>query len=233
MSEAPRQPLCLALDTTTRLTGICLWQGGVLELRRFAPPLTAGAQLLPAVDAMLGARDLKTADLDLVCLANGPGSFTGLRIGLATAKGLVYGGGAALLPLSTLEVLAWQAPVMDAPICPVVEARRGEVFTATYQRRAEGPVLLEAPRRVEIARLADEVPEGAWMIGPAVATQRDAFAIHGPRLALADDADCQLALPWLAQLALRRWAMAGGVDPDELEPDYLFDFTPTPGKARM
>lgn len=228
-----RAPLCLALDTTTRLTGLCLWQGGALEMRRFAPPLTAGGHLLPAVDAMLGARGLRAGELDLVCLANGPGSFTGLRIGLATAKGLVYGSGAALLPLSTLEVLAWQAPLQEGLVCPVVEARRGEVFTAVWQRKHGMAVALEGPRRVEHARMAEDLPKGALILGPALAAQREAFTPLAPRLSLAQDADCMLSLPWLVQLALARWGEAGGVDPDELEPDYLFDFTPTPGKARM
>jgi len=225
--------LVLALDTTTRLTGVCLWQDGLLEMRRFAPPLTAGEELLPAVDTMLRARGLVPADLALVTLANGPGSFTGLRIGLATAKGLVFGGRAALVPISTLEVLAWQAPLRQGLVYPVVEARRGEVFTACWRRDGETLEAVEGPRRLEISQLVEELPEGALVIGPALVAQRAAFAPKGRALHLAPDADCQLSLPWLAELALRRWREVGGADADELEPDYLFEFTPTPGKVRM
>ncbi len=81
--------------------------------------------------------------------------------------------------------------------------------------------------------MAEDLPAGALVLGPALAAQREAFTPLVPRLSLAHDADCTLSLPWLTQLALARWSEAGGVDPDELEPDYLFDFTPTPGKARM
>lgn len=226
-------PLLLALDTTTRRTGLILWRDGVLGQREFTPPHTAGSQLLPTLDEMLKAQGLQASDLDVVALANGPGSFTGLRIGLATAKGLVYGGRAELVPVSTLEVLARQAPVSHELLCPVVEARRGEVFTAVWRREAAGLDMLVAPRRVEIANLASELPAGALLIGPALSAQREAFAQAAPGLHLAPDQHCQLSLPCLAELALRRWQEVGGTEPDELEPDYLFEFTPTPGKVRM
>jgi tRNA threonylcarbamoyladenosine biosynthesis protein TsaB len=86
-------PVCLAIDTSTRQTGLALAVDGLLELRRFAPPRNAGQWLLPAVADMLEAYGLKAEQLDLIVLANGPGSFTGLRIGLASAKGLALGGG--------------------------------------------------------------------------------------------------------------------------------------------
>lgn len=223
---------CLAIDTSTRRTGLALAADGLLEWRRFSPPRTAGAHLLPAIHDMLSAYAVSPADLDLIVLANGPGSFTGLRIGLATAKGLAFGARAALVPVSTLEVLAWQAPTREARVLPLIEARRGEVFTAGWRRRGESLVQEEETRRVAIAALLEEAPDDAYLLGPALVAQRAAFLATDRHLALAADADCELSLPWLVDLGLRRWERQGGEDPDLLEPDYLFDFQPTAGKAR-
>jgi tRNA threonylcarbamoyladenosine biosynthesis protein TsaB len=225
-------PLCLAIDTSTRQTGVALADGELLEWRRFSPPREAGTHLLPAIHDMLQGHGRAPEELDVVIVAIGPGSFTGLRIGLATAKGLAHGGRAALVPVSTLETLAWQAPTRAASVLPLVEARRGEVFTARWRRLGEALIAEEDPRRVAIADLLAEAPDDALLIGPALAARRADFLATGRHLALAGDADCALSLPWLVELGMRRWERQGGEDPDLLEPDYLFEFQPTPAKAR-
>ena len=90
----------------------------------------------------------------------------------------------------------------------------------------------EETRRVAISALLEEAPDDAFLLGPALIAQRAAFLATDRHLALAADADCELSLPWLVDLGLRRWERQGGEDPDLLEPDYLFDFQPTAGKAR-
>jgi tRNA threonylcarbamoyladenosine biosynthesis protein TsaB len=224
-------PVCLAIDTSTRHTGIALRAGGMLATRRFSPPPTAGEGLLPQLDELLRGHGLGPGDLDLVVLANGPGSFTGLRIGLATAKGLALGGRAALVPVSTLEVLAWQAPTREGSVWPLVDARKGEVFTQPWRRNGGNLTVQGDPRRMAIDELCGEVPEGALLVGPTLLEQRPAF-LAATGLQLADDPDCLLSLTWLLRLGERRWERQGGEDPDSLEPDYLFEFTPTPGKVR-
>jgi len=224
-------PVCLAIDTSTRHTGIALRAGALLAIRRFSPPPTAGEGLLPQLDEMLRSQGLGPGDVDVVVLANGPGSFTGLRIGLATAKGLAMGGRAALVPVSTLEVLAWQAPLREGAVWPLVDARRGEVFTQPWLRSEAGATALGDPRRVSIEELCAGQADGALLVGPTLLEQRPAFqAASG--LHLAEDPDCLLSLTWLLRLGERRWERQGGEDPDSLEPDYLFEFTPTPGKVR-
>ncbi len=94
--------------------------------------LTHSQRLLPVLAAMLDAAALTIQDIDLIAVTNGPGSFTGLRIGLATAKGLAEGRGIKLLPVSTLEAEAYAVRHMGAYICPVLDARRNEVYTALY-----------------------------------------------------------------------------------------------------
>jgi tRNA A37 threonylcarbamoyladenosine modification protein TsaB len=129
-------------------------------------------------------------------------------------------------------VLAWQAPTRQGHVLPLVEARRGEVFTAAWRRRGETLAQTTAPCRKEIATLLAEAPDDTLFIGPALLVQREAFLATGRHLELAPDPDCLLSLPWLVELGLRRWERLGGEDPVSLEPDYLFEFQPTPGKAR-
>ncbi|MFA7330262.1 MAG: tRNA (adenosine(37)-N6)-threonylcarbamoyltransferase complex dimerization subunit type 1 TsaB [Candidatus Delongbacteria bacterium] len=225
-------PVCLAIDTSTRHTGLALQAGGALELRRFAPQRNAGELLLPAIHELLAGCGLAAQDLDVIVLANGPGSFTGLRIGLATAKGLAFGGRAALVPVSTLEVLAWQAPTRQGHVFPLMDARRGEVFSACWRRQGESLLPVDEVRRVPIPDLLASLPDDALLLGPSLLEQRAAFLDAERHPQLAEDPDCQLALPWLLRLGERRWERQGGEDPDSLEPDYLFDFQPTPGKVR-
>lgn len=225
-------PVCLAIDTSTRHTGVALRAGAVLAFRRFSPPLNAGEQLLPAIHELLQAYHVGPGDLDLIVLANGPGSFTGLRIGLATAKGLAFQGKAALVPVSTLETLAWQAPTRRGHVFPLMDARRGEVFSACWRREGESLIPLEETRRLPIPDLLATLPADALLLGPSLLEQRAAFLDTGHHPQLAEDPDCLLSLPWLLRLGERRWERQGGEDPDSLEPDYLFDFQPTPGKVR-
>lgn len=94
--------------------------------------LTHSQRLLPMLQAMLEAAGLTVKDMDMIAVVNGPGSFTGLRIGIATAKGLAEGAKKPLLTVSTLEAEAYAVRGMGGYICPLLDARRNEVYTALY-----------------------------------------------------------------------------------------------------
>ena len=85
------------------------------------------------IDEILRERELRIQDCDAVCVSKGPGSYTGLRVGVSSAKGLCFGAGLPLLAVGTLDILVAQAPAThyDA-IIPVIDARRDEVYTAVY-----------------------------------------------------------------------------------------------------
>ncbi len=101
--------------------------------------------LHPAIQSVLKEADIRAHTLDAVSVINGPGSYTGLRVGLAAAKGLCYAGNVPLICLSTLEWLAWPFQKEDTDlICSLIDARRMEVFTALYKCSLE-PVKSEHP----------------------------------------------------------------------------------------
>jgi tRNA threonylcarbamoyladenosine biosynthesis protein TsaB len=100
---------------------------GFLQTRK-----THSERLLPLIDFWLREAELSLADLDGIAVTLGPGSFTGLRIGLATAKGLALGAGKPLLGIPTLDALALNLVGVPGFICPILDARKSEVYTAVY-----------------------------------------------------------------------------------------------------
>lgn len=164
----------LAFDTATTATVVGLTGPGIhepIELRDDPP---AGGrprhaqQLLPLARAALERARLRFADVDRVVVGTGPGSFTGLRIGLATARALALASGAELVGVSTLRVLAEAAEREigeSTVVAPVLDARRGEVFVAAW--RAGQQVVLPravAPERVsELAREGGVETRRSWL----------------------------------------------------------------------
>lgn len=94
---------------------------------------THSQTLLPAVKDLLELLEVKVSDLDYIAVTNGPGSFTGLRICASTAKGLALATNIPIVPVATTEVLAYNYQGSDKLICPVMDARRGQVYTGLYE----------------------------------------------------------------------------------------------------
>lgn len=124
----------LAIDTATDIAGLALAERGqvVAEVTWLARR-NHTQQLLPNLVHLLAQAKMGLEDLDGIIVAQGPGGFTGLRVGAAVAKGLAFGLGLPLVGVSTLEVEAYQHAPTGHPICPVLEAGRGEVAAALFQ----------------------------------------------------------------------------------------------------
>lgn len=158
----------LAFDTATSSTVVGVTAPGILEPVELRDDPAPGErprhaqQLLPLAREALRRVDLRFDDVERVVVGTGPGSFTGLRIGLATARALALAAGAELVGISTLRALAVPAEQAVGPqsvVAPVLDARRGEVFLAAW--RAGQLVLL--PRAVAPDRAAELAQEGgAW-----------------------------------------------------------------------
>ncbi len=147
-------PKIILIETSTSLCSVALLEGDVVTaVRHSSEPRAHAAMTAPYVKEVLDERGLRVSDCDAVCLSMGPGSYTGLRVGSSTAKGLCFGGGIPLLAVSTLDVLVAQARAAGLPdgcryIVPMIDARRMEVYSAVYS--ADGQRLTDvAPRIVE------------------------------------------------------------------------------------
>lgn len=124
----------LSMDTSTEVLSLSVMGGEAWASLVLCRGLQHSPALLPLAERLLGDVDLKVEDLDLVVCSVGPGSFTGIRIGIATALGIGHGRGIPVVGVSTLDALGkgWEAHPGD--VFPVIDARRGNIYTARYRR---------------------------------------------------------------------------------------------------
>ena len=219
--------IVLGLDTATPATAVALLddarpQATAERRHEPAPGRRPGhaAELLALAAELLGAAELRFADVDRIAVGLGPGTFTGLRIGVATARALAQGSGAELVGVSTLRALALAAePAAPAQsgVLAVIDARRGEVFAAGW--RDGSPVLNQAA--LAPAALARAVAEegGSWLaVGDGALRFR--ADLEGVGCSVAPDGSAQHAVSARAicGLALRE---SPQIARDQVVPDYL------------
>jgi tRNA threonylcarbamoyladenosine biosynthesis protein TsaB len=217
----------LAVETSTRTGALALLDAGtVVAESRVNITVTHGERLLAAIDGVLRAARWQLADVGGFAVAIGPGSFTGLRIGLSTVKGLAFATGRPVVGVPTLDGLAWSLPFCAYPVCPILDARKNEVYAAVY-RTLEGRLeVLESARAVAPATLAEELR--ARLDGPLVFLG-DGIEPFAPMLMAALGGRVRLApaalrLPSAVAVGeLGGWALARGErgDPADLMPLYL------------
>lgn len=156
----------ILIETSTAMCSTTLAvDGRIAEYRESTQPRAHAAMTAVFVKEMLDAQGLRAADCDAVCVSAGPGSYTGLRVGSSTAKGLCFAAGIPLLAAGTLEVLAWQAvqdglvPEGCRYIIPMIDARRMEVYTAVFSPDLRKLTPTE-PMVVDAGSFADRLSEG-------------------------------------------------------------------------
>jgi tRNA threonylcarbamoyladenosine biosynthesis protein TsaB len=172
--------LVLGIETATVMGGVALVSDtgellGEITLRNHE---SHSERMLPALEWLLATLGLSLRDCAAVAVSQGPGSFTGLRAGIATAKGLSFSLGVPLFGISTLEALAANAPPATGPVCAVLNARRGEVFRALFGRGPAGPQRLEPDRLVPLQSFADELPADCLIVGELPASFGEMLPPH-------------------------------------------------------
>lgn len=126
--------IILAVDTSTPTGSVAVLNGDtVLAEVAVTSQETHAKRLVSAIDAILGMTGQTVADCDGFAVTTGPGSFTGLRIGISTAKGLGFASRKPVAGVSTLDALAYQFPSFPHLICPILDARKGQIYTALYR----------------------------------------------------------------------------------------------------
>lgn len=147
----------LAIESSAKAASVALCRDGELLAQYFQNSgLTHSRTLLPMIEDLLKNLDMRAGDIDLFAVACGPGSFTGVRIGVAAAKGLAWALERPVCGVSTLEAMAWQAAHMDGIICPVMDARRNQVYNAKFETREGRPTRLSEDRAISLEELARE-----------------------------------------------------------------------------
>lgn len=172
--------LLLAVETATAAQGVALLRGDeVLAVWRGDGRRPGSEALLPAVQQVLAEVGAGVEDLAGFAVSIGPGSFTGLRVAIATVKGLAFGAGPCVAPVPTLEALAAVAGPQNGPVAAVLDARRGDLYGAVYA----GSVCLVEPGVYAPAAFAARLPvecavvvgEGAPLLAPHLKSSRAAL----------------------------------------------------------
>ena len=152
--------LMLALEASAKPASAALCRDGVLLGQYFLNcGLTHSVTLLPMAEALLKNNGLKTGDVDVYAVSHGPGSFTGIRIGVSTVKGLAWAEDKPVIGVSTLEAMAWNG--LCAPegslVCCAMDARRSQIYNALFRVENGRPVRLCEDRAVSLAFLTEEL----------------------------------------------------------------------------
>lgn len=218
--------MILAIDTATRWLGLALHDGtAVLAETGWRCLNNHTIELAPALQTLLGRANLSTADLKAIAVAIGPGSYTGLRVGLALAKGLALANRTPMIGISTLDVVAANFGPEPSALVAVVEAGRSRVSTAVYQWQ----------------------PKGGWQASQAAATQSwpdllaglaergqpvlfaGEISAEAKKLIRAAHSDFRVANPGqsvrraglLAEIGWQRWRRGDVSEASQLAPIYL------------
>lgn len=168
----------LAIETSGRIGSVALGRGAdVLEIRTFSANLRHAVELLPTIDETCRMRAVPARSIAQVYVSGGPGSFTGLRIGISFARGMVMAAGSRLALIPTLEVVAQNA--LDAPERPssvavILDAKRSKVFAAAFALQAGRYVAVTNPAERDPDAFFASLPSGCAALGEGVAYHREA-----------------------------------------------------------
>lgn len=183
--------LILAFESSAKPASAALVKDGqLLSQYMQCSALTHSRTLLPMAEDMLKNAELRLSDVDLIAVAHGPGSFTGIRIGVATVKGLAWAAEKACVGVSTLEAMAWHGLAVGGYICPVMDARRSQVYNALFKIEHGRPVRMTEDRPIALDELSKEVTAlnaPVFLVGDGAALCFEYFTAHGVPCVMAPD----------------------------------------------
>lgn len=217
--------MLLAINTSTPQFSIALLEseGALRAELMLAPGSKKFGGLMPAVHDLLRASDTAPGELNGLAVALGPGSFTGLRVGLSMAKGLCHGLGIPIIGVSGLEALASQLPLAEIALCPVLTSRRGEIFAALFEWSADGDLIaIQQVRSLKFEDLNTFVERKAIFIGNDYKAQGELICAHvGQRAMLAPPHLWNLRASSVGSIAMQRQCAGRIDDLETLVPTYL------------
>lgn len=217
--------MIIAVNTATPQFGIALLEkeGTVLAEHFMAPAAKNFGDFMPAMDFLLTRSRAKLRAIEALAVSTGPGSFTGLRVGLSAAKGMAEALGVPIIGVSTLEALASQFPFSPYPVCPLLNSRKGEVFAALFGRCQDQGLVRRAEDRIVKFEDLPSFSEGATLfVGTDYRRQAPQVrSISGPEGLLAPAPFWNLRASLVGALGLER-VRKGDVDEvRDLAPSYL------------
>ncbi len=216
----------LSIETATLAGGVALMgEAGLIAEYRLHVEVRHSERLLLAIDRLLTDSGTAVADLDAIAVSIGPGSFTGLRVGLATAKGLAMGGRKPLVTVPTLEAIASLFPYSNALIAPMLDARRQEVYWALFDTQAGRPDRLHPEAATSPEALLEAIghlDQPVLFVGEGAEKYKALLLANRPEKTLFAPKALQFpSAASVAELGLARLQKGEVYPPEEVAPFYL------------
>lgn len=217
--------LILAFESSAKAASVALMQDGVLLAESFQNNgKTHSATLMPMAEQILKDCGKKATDLSCVAVAKGPGSFTGVRIGVAAAKGLAWAAEKPCCGVSTLYGMAMQMAALPGIICPVMDARRSQVYNAVFESDGKKLTRLCEDRAISLEDLKkdlESLKKPIFLVGDGSKLCYNTLSEDMPNLVY-PPANLEMQRASGVAMAANEMATAGMlVSPQELEPNYL------------
>ena len=214
--------LILSLESSAKPASVAISQDGTLLGQYFQNSgLTHSRTLMVMAESLLKNLEINISDIGLIAVARGPGSFTGVRIGVSAAKGLAWGADIPVCGVSTLEAMAYQTPETGVVLCPVMDARRNQVYNALFEWRKGGaPVRLFKDRAISLEDLAIELKNliaPILLVGDGASMSHDYLSTAGIPCRIAPDLMRYQTAFGVALASMN----ATPIPAAELEPSYL------------
>jgi tRNA threonylcarbamoyladenosine biosynthesis protein TsaB len=212
----------LALETATLAGSVAL-----LDDRRIVGQtlldiaVTHSERLMAMVDRLLADCRVEASDLGGLAVSVGPGSFTGLRVGVATAKGLGLALGLPVAPVPTLDAMAWLLPFADAPVAPILDARKSEVYLSLYRWTGDGMARQWEYLALAPAEAAARLVPPVIVLGDGVPACRPHLAALGGGVSLAPETHTLPSAAVVGRLGAAILAAGQGIAAEALAPLYL------------
>jgi len=214
--------MLLAIDTSTRMIGVALYDGvRILSEMVWLSEQYHTVELAPTVESLMERAGIPLNELQVVAVAQGPGSFTGLRIGLAFAKGMALAKHMEIIGVPSLDILAASQPIDDLPLVAVLNAGRGRLAVGWY-KKSSGTWKSDGDVQVRTSRdLAAGIKTPTIVCGELTAEEQRIFRRKRKNVILHSPAQCLRRPSFLAELGWHRWRKGLTDDPASLTPIYL------------
>ena len=213
----------LGIETATKTGSVAIvTDSGVIAEYTLNIELTHSERLMATVDRVIKDTGLAVSDLDGFAVSIGPGSFTGLRIGLSAVKGLAFVTNKPVAAVPTLKALAWNLPYAQYPICPLLDARKKEVYAAIYQNQ-DGSLTQAMPEAtIPLKDLAEKIADKIVFTGEGANLFRNEIqSLFGERAFFAPLSALVPSAASVAELGLMMLKAGGAADADSLTPLYI------------
>ncbi len=221
-------PLLLALDTSTHWVSLALYDGvNILCEHTWMSRDYHTVELAPTLHQALERLGMKAGQLTCVAVAIGPGSFTGLRVGIALAKGLAIAGRLPLVGVPSLDILAAAQPMLHLPLIAALRAGRGRLALRRYVFGEEGWKASGDYQILTAEQLCATLDQPTYLCGEFDAVERQILSTH-PQVQLASPSLCLRRAAKLAEMGWAHWQSGVMTDPTTLSPIYLHYHEPIP-----